>query len=469
MTFRNGWRTLAVHTENSLLLWDLYKPDTPEGPWRTRQRPRRREGLQDLVALSPDARLALAGSRNTAWALIDLERPGRVTSLQRDTTLSSSQVGVFSPDGQWVALDGSRTVQINATGTGARRWEKEVAGDALGLAFAPDGKTLVSLREGAPVQLIFWDAATGKELHRAELGGPLEIAGARKPVFSADGKLLLVPITGAVELWDTTLRSAVFRVPGTGTCAVSPDGRFLAVGGGDGEDHVIRLWETATGKAFADLRGHQGEVTDLVFSPDGQLLASGSRDSTILVWDVRLDRLEGLRPARPGKNDLKACWEALGDADAAAAHRAMHGFLRRPGETVSYLREQFQPAARPSERRVKELLADLDADAFEVRDRAATALQDLHRLIEPALRQALQENPGANKRRLLERLLEDLGPDHIRLPAGTPLRAARAVWLLEALATPEARQILKRVGAGTPEAQETQAARAALQRLEAPR
>ncbi|MEM5838706.1 hypothetical protein AAHH59_10320, partial [Pediococcus acidilactici] len=65
----------------------------------------------------------------------------------------------------------------------------------------------------------------------------------------------------------------------------SPDGQILASGS---HDKSIKLWQLETEEALCTLTGHEESVESVAFSPDGRMLASCSQDTTIKIWQQEL-------------------------------------------------------------------------------------------------------------------------------------------------------------------------------------
>ena len=51
-----------------------------------------------------------------------------------------------------------------------------------------------------------------------------------------------------------------------------------------GDDGTVKLWETITGQELVAFKAHSNAVVAVAFSPDGKILATGSRDTTVKLW-----------------------------------------------------------------------------------------------------------------------------------------------------------------------------------------
>ena len=83
--------------------------------------------------------------------------------------------------------------------------------------------------------------------------------------------------------------------------AISPDDKLIAVGS---SDSVIRIWETQSGNLVERLRGHQQPVTCVSFFVNGAIILSGNADGTVKQWDInRLVAVTGRRLPVPPEVD----------------------------------------------------------------------------------------------------------------------------------------------------------------------
>jgi WD40 repeat protein len=91
----------------------------------------------------------------------------------------------------------------------------------------------------------------------------------------------IYPVSRSFAATNQTLRGHTNAVS---SIDVSGDGRLIASGS---IDQTVRVWDAQTGKAIQTLRGHKGEVYAVCFSPDNQLLASSGYDQRVIIWSVK--------------------------------------------------------------------------------------------------------------------------------------------------------------------------------------
>jgi RNA polymerase sigma factor (sigma-70 family) len=468
-------RTLAARADtHGVTLWDS----------RTgRQRQRLDGHALYAMPVADDGRTLFSPGADGTLRVFDLATGKLVRCLGAETFGGQGWRGLLavSTDGSRLALRaGKQEVAVvdARTGKELRRFD---GGEPLRrwAAFTPDGRLLV-VWNAAAERAHVWDVAAGKELRRLSAwDGPRPAADGHIPdlgvpfALSPDGSLLAFPGPGkSILLRALASGEVVRRVEAQPSARAqdrvrvlvfSPDGRTLAWSGHWDPD--VRLIEVATGRERHRLRGHRGPVTSLTFSADGKALASGSEDTTALLWDLT-GTLGAAGPAS-GQPDLDACWGDLAGKDAARAYQAMRRLLGRPSAAVADLGKRLRPVLAVDSKRLAQLIAELDSPRFPVRARAEKELEGLGEVAVPACREALRRGASAEASRRLERLLAKQARD-AREPSPDRLRGLRAVEVLEWIGTPQAREVLRRLAGGAAEAGLTREARATLGRLAAP-
>jgi WD40 repeat protein len=448
VAFTSDGKTLMSSAIDKTLFWDL----------ATAQVRRALAGRAGTASFSQGGKyLAIASARNQV--------------LIRDMARGGEELPLFLVPGYLLSMNFSRdgrnvlTMDRNGFSYTLRGWnvdtgKQQVAyvvpvQDVWSLAPTPDHKKAVVVHGHGGLSLYHLDSGRQIRLRNStergeSLGNILDL--------SEDGRVL---ITGGRQIrqWELVTGKQVgvledVQVTNAVT-AHTKNGRYLACGANKAGQGIL-LWDLSTGKQVANFGDLHANVTALTFGPGDFFLAAGLHDGSILIFDV--SRVVA-QSRTNGSTDMESLWADLGGSDVGKAHEAIWKMVASK-QAVPFLRSRLRPVPEGDRARLKQQIADLDSPRFAVRQAAARELEKNVSSASGLLREALKNNPPLETSRRLQQLLKLLD-----LPGPETVRTIRATMALERIGGAEARAVLEALARGVPGANETEEARASLERM----
>ena len=240
------------------------------------------------VDVSPKGTLMASGD-SASFCLWNLESGQLLKCI--DHSEKRYKLVSFSPDGTTLAVANNRGVSLFTVDgeTAKAQIELEKSEITYALAWHASGEQLATAGAipGGDSGIVIWDTTAGIPKRTIPYGKrPLKCV-----AYSPNGRYLASGAGTMTTLWDTASGKIRFELDGHGSregpeCVTfSSDSNLLAVGSDQG---IIAIWDVKTGEKLHGLRmdvtGPGRAIRSLVFSPDGSWLAAGCGDGVVRIW-----------------------------------------------------------------------------------------------------------------------------------------------------------------------------------------
>ena len=282
----NGNTFITQSDWSGVYLWDL---DTGKLINKLSER----KNYIDYVHISPNGKTIAAGGDDDIILIWDANT-GQLLNTITDIKGKLYQVH-YSTDGSIIVSKSEFNTQLWDPNTGQLiRTITGISGWIDGVYFSKNANSIVTsiYFESDDDGSFLWDGMTGQHIRDLNYSGSTSFVSS-----SPDGKIMAI-VDGhgsGVSLFNINKRQHLGELAGHvslescggGTISdvrFSHNGKTVATA--SSVDATAIIWNPNTGERLKTLSGHTGGISSIAFSPDGKTLASGSRDGTILLWEV---------------------------------------------------------------------------------------------------------------------------------------------------------------------------------------
>ncbi len=273
----------------------------------------RKGGILTILVLSLLIILSMSKNSNLELKNNSLLQYGQITQVQEITNFTNESTTLyghsqpvfatsFSPDDSLIAsggLDGNIIIWNTSNGEIVHLLRHQPFNQLTSLSFSPNGSILASCGQywfrnppgsenwSAETSIHLWDVCSGLLLKTVKKIDT-QFQGI---IFSPNGKLIAFcenafNETYSVKVWNMSSDKFLYfgeHNHDINTLGFSPDSTLLASGSGD---TTIKIWNVSSGTLVKTLTEHTDAVNSVKISLNGQILASASDDSSIILWNV---------------------------------------------------------------------------------------------------------------------------------------------------------------------------------------
>ncbi|MFQ3628355.1 MAG: caspase family protein, partial [Cyanobacteriota bacterium] len=326
----------TASADGSIRLWaspdQVIYADTTAEPLRVLTWPGHAKAEVTEIAFSPDGKkLAAIAKSSTQLYLWDVDTGTLAQTLPLTQPVTQLR---FSPDGDWLATVGDRTLSLWQVATGQQVAQLTQDWPIQMLQFSPQEPSLLIAGQSGMVQIWKVMPAQPAPPEAAAIDGTGDAAQSPPPPST-------LTLTGDIDLQQQV------ALPYTGGilhATYSPSGRWIATAGADG---IARLWNAQTGTLEMTLTGFAPPaqrlpaLSQLQFSPDETLLAAVSPGQPVRLWDLQTGQVQQdlfIQPTKSSQPTVRAiAFSPRGTLLATVSGQTTQLWNPRTGQLVALL------------------------------------------------------------------------------------------------------------------------------------